>query len=127
MCVLWSDNFSFAADAISVSHARRFVRGRLESHNLRYLMDDIELVVSELATNAMVHAQTPFDVTLHAFERTVLLEVHDGSPSSPFRVAGRALDTGGRGIAIVEELSRDWGVDAGTDGGKSVWAEFARW
>jgi hypothetical protein len=38
-------------------------------------------------------------------------------------VAARGLDTSGRGLTIVTLLSRDWGVNARTDG-KSVWAEF---
>jgi anti-sigma regulatory factor (Ser/Thr protein kinase) len=100
------------------------VRLHLGEHQLSHLTEDVELVVSELATNAMVHAQTPFRVSLDAFERMLRLEVEDGSQVGPVRVVAQVLDTGGRGIAIVSSLSRDWGVNARRHGGKSVWAEF---
>ena len=60
---------------------------------------------------------------LQAFEQTLLLEVEDGCQAGPVVVAARGLDTSGRGLTIVTLLSRDWGVNARTDG-KSVWAEF---
>ena len=84
------------------------------------LQDDVRLVVGELATNAVQHAHTSFKVSLHAFEETLLLEVEDGSRTGPVQVVARLLDTNGRGITIVNLLSRDWGVDADADGGKSV-------
>lgn len=87
------------------------------------LNDDVALVVSELATNAMVHAQTPFTVSLQVTQ-TLLLTVADGSPAEPVLVAARVLDPGGRGLTIVALLSRDWGAYQHPDGGKSVWAEF---
>jgi anti-sigma regulatory factor (Ser/Thr protein kinase) len=123
-CTLWSRDIKLVAQPSSASRSRDFVRHHLIEHGLSHLSDDVALVVSELATNAMEHAQTPFKVSLHAFEQTLLLEVEDGSRTGPFHVAAQVLDTNGRGITIVKLLSRDWGVDARTDGGKSVWAEF---
>lgn len=121
---LWSHETSLAAEASSAALARAFVIQHLLDHNLAHLADDIELVVSELATNAMAHAQTPFSVTLCAFDQTVVLEVSDASGAEPSLVVARALDTSGRGVAIVQALSRDWGVLSRASGGKSVWAEF---
>ena len=121
---LWSSEISLAAQPISASRARAFVRLHLAEHLLSYLTDDVELVVSELATNAMVHARTPFRVSLQAFKATLLLEVEDGSRTGLIGVVAQVFDTGGRGISIVKLLSRDWGVSARTGGGKSVWAEF---
>jgi hypothetical protein len=54
-------------------------------------------------------------VTLQALGRSVLLMVEDGSTVGPLFVASRDLDVGGRGIMIVQVLSRDWGVSV--DGG----------
>jgi anti-sigma regulatory factor (Ser/Thr protein kinase) len=89
------------------------------------LVDDVQLVVSELVTNALLHANPPFTVILAAFERTVRLEVLDGgSYLVPSLVVAQSLETTGRGVAIVEAMSRDWGVTSGSSGGKSVWAEF---
>jgi anti-sigma regulatory factor (Ser/Thr protein kinase) len=120
----WSHQAELAAEASSVSHARAFVAEHLLDHELAHLVDDIVLVVSELATNALVHAGSPFTVTLGVFKETVVLEVLDGTHAGPTLVAARTLDTRGRGIAIVQALSRDWGVSARVSGGKAVWAEF---
>jgi hypothetical protein len=60
------------------------------------LVDDIELVVSELAPNAMAHGQTPCTVVLCAFDKTVALEVSDGSPLEASVVVPRSQDTSGR-------------------------------
>jgi len=122
----WSHTTEFAADAGSASGARAFVTLHLLDHGMGHLVDDVQLVVSELATNAMVHAQTPFKVILRAVNASVLLEVQDGSRAGPVLVMARGLDTGGRGVAVVNALSREWGVVATASGGKSVWAEFAR-
>ena len=122
----WLHTTELAAEAGSASEARVFVTLHLLAHGLGHLVDDVRLVVSELATNAMVHAQTPFMVILQALDGSVRLEVQDGSQAGPILVMARGLDTGGRGVAIVNALSRDWGVIANLSGGKSVWAEFAR-
>jgi hypothetical protein len=120
----WSHETDLTAETSSVSRARAFVSVHLLEHELAHLVDDIRLVVSELATNAIVHARTPFAVVLGAFETTLFVEVLDGSQVGPTLVVARALDTGGRGVAIVHALSRDWGASASASGGKSVWAEF---
>lgn len=73
----------------------------------------------------MVHAQTSFAVSLHAFEQNLLLEVEDGSRAGPVQVQPQALDTHGRGLDIVDLLSREWGLDPLPDGRKSVCAEFS--
>ena len=122
---LWSHETILSAEARSAAQARAFVSQHLLGHGMPHLVDDIELVVSELATNAMVHARTPFTVTLCAFEEIVRLEVSDGSLLEPSVVVARSLDTSGRGVAIVQALSHDWGVLARASGGKSVWAQFA--
>ena len=113
-------------EATSASRARGFVRERLDQHGLSYLRDDVQLVVSELATNSLVHAQTPFTVTLQVFEESVLLAVQDGSAAGPDVGSPRSLEVGGRGISIVQALSLAWGVTLVDGRGKSVWAEFAR-
>ncbi|QWZ09924.1 ATP-binding protein [Nocardioides panacis] len=121
----WSHDIDLDDRSASASRARAFVRRRLEEHCLSPLGDDVQVVVSELVTNAVRHARTPVTVTLHAFDLTLLLEVQDGSAVRPARgAAPDVLATHGRGLHIVGILSRDWGTDALPDGGKSVWAEF---
>ena len=120
----WSHTIELPVDARSASDARRFVALHLAEHDLSDLIDDVQLVVSELATNALQHANTPFTVSVTALERSVLVMVVDGDTAEPVLLAHRDLDLGGRGIRLVEALSRSWGVSADAGGGKSVWAVF---
>jgi anti-sigma regulatory factor (Ser/Thr protein kinase) len=119
----WSHCTTFHATPISASEARAFVMHHLVEYRLLFLVDPIRLVVSELATNALVHGQTPFVVTLSRAEDTVRLTVRDDSDWVASGGPGQALRAGGRGLGIVNVLSRDWGVI--TDmGSKTVWASF---
>ena len=104
--------------------ARRFVREHLTGHDLPRLVDDVTLVASELATNALRHAGTAFTVTITAFADDVVLAVGDGSLAMPVLVDAGDDDVVGRGMAIVDVVSRDWGVEVDGDVGKSVWAAF---
>lgn len=122
---LWSHQTQLPAEDESVPRARHFVRNLLIDHRFLNLVDDLRLVVSELATNAIRHANTPFTVTLERVDQSVLLTVTDGSSVPPVQVATDLLDTGGRGLSIVDLLSGDWGVIRRGDEGKSVWASFA--
>jgi hypothetical protein len=121
---VWKYELELSAHAISAARARSFVGRRLVEHELQYLADDVQLVVSELATNALTHALGPFTVTLAAVGQSLLVKVRDGSPCHPVIVVGTPLDTTGRGVTIVALLSREWGLTAHADGGKTVWAAF---
>jgi hypothetical protein len=104
---------------------RHFVCSHLVEHRLSHLVDDVRLVASELAANAVRHARTPFKVILEKAGDSVFLSVQDGSPLPPALLASDRLDTAGRGISIVDLVSHDWGVTDGPGEGKSVWASFA--
>jgi len=121
----WSHEATFEATPTSASNARTFVTGHLVEHRLLYLVDPVRLVASELATNAMVHASTPFSVTLAAQGETVLLTVRDDSRSVPVRRAAHAMDEAGRGLEIVNIVSLEWGISEDAAGSKAVWASFA--
>ena len=105
--------------------ARAFVSQCLVEHRLLYLVDPVRLVASELATNALVHVQSAFTVTLSQPDHTVLLTVRDNSEAVPVQGVARATDTHGRGLSIVNLVSLDWGTNRNGDGSKSVWASFA--
>ena len=62
----WWHESAFPAEMGSVSAARNFVRLHLTEHDLRWLVDDARVVVNEFATNAVLHAPTPFAVALCA-------------------------------------------------------------
>jgi anti-sigma regulatory factor (Ser/Thr protein kinase) len=121
----WSHQTTFEASPISASRARDFVARHLIDHRLLYLVEPVRLVVSELATNALVHAQTAFSVTLAAADQTVLLTVRDDSRALPTLHSPQAMDPSGRGLEIVDIISLDWGIDEDAAGSKGVWASFA--
>jgi hypothetical protein len=122
---LWSHETLFPGEVESVPRARHFVCSLLIDHRLLYLVEDVRLVVSELATNAVRHARSPIIVRLEQVDQFVLLTVADGSLAPPVRQAIDLLDTGGRGLSIVDLVSNDWGVIRGPGETKSVWASFA--
>src|SRR5687768_16494769 len=98
----WSYEDRFADDPRSALKARAFVREHLIAHGLEKLVDDVGLVVSELATNAVRHAGTPFTVFLTGARNSVEVGVEDGSSGIPEQVRSGPLDLGGRGLDIVD-------------------------
>jgi anti-sigma regulatory factor (Ser/Thr protein kinase) len=110
---------------VSMGKVRAFVGAHLVEHADGVMVADLQLVASELATNALTHTGTPFTVVLEQDGPCVRLTVSDGAPSVPVRRrAAGDLDESGRGLAIVETLSSEWGVTVMSDGCKSVWASF---
>ena len=108
----------------SVPAARHFVSTRLRTWQLGAMAETVELVTSELATNAVLHARSPFTVRL-ARQPTgaVFLEVLDGSIRAPQQKLFSATAMTGRGLWLVQRLSSAWGVDV-VSGGKTVWVRF---
>ena len=82
--------------------------------------EDLSLVVSELATNACVHAHSPFTVSLNRLGSQVLVEVADCDPG-PVTVRPLSNGASGRGMHIVAAIAHEWGV-SGRQSGKSIWA-----
>ncbi|MEV0000437.1 SpoIIE family protein phosphatase [Streptomyces sp. NPDC050848] len=101
--------------------ARRLARRALARWDLEELSDSVELLISEVVTNAVRYAERP--VTLRLLKTDVLrCEVGDDSPQLPRRRWARDTDEGGRGLAVVDALSSRWG-SVPTYGGKAVWFE----
>lgn len=104
----------------SVPTARRFVEEALTTLGAPGACDDAAALVSELATNAVIHARTPFTIVVDRDGATVRVGVHDSSLVVPRRRAYGLDATTGRGLRLVATLASDWGVTA--DGaGKLVW------
>ncbi|MEY2461637.1 MAG: hypothetical protein QOG30_3467 [Acidimicrobiaceae bacterium] len=83
------------------------------------------LLVSELASNAVLHAETPFEVTVSIDEARVRVAVSDSNPTMPaLRTYVRESITG-RGLHMVAASAARWGFDAQPDG-KVVWFELRR-
>ena len=114
------------AQSTSVPQARLFVRESLASWGLDAMIEAAVLVVSELTTNAVLHARTELVVRLAVNDAGGLrIEVVDAAEGHP-RVRGHSAGaTTGRGLFIVEDLAREWGVEpAGPGPGKTVWVEL---
>jgi anti-sigma regulatory factor (Ser/Thr protein kinase) len=120
----WSHQAVLSPHRLSAAQARALVSEVLRDHDLMYLIEDVKLVASELATNAVLHAGEPFTLTLRGDDDWVVLRVSDSSLLPPVRVAADGMATNGRGLAIVDSISHDWGVDHGNGAAKSVWASF---
>jgi len=84
--------------------------------------DTLALLVSEVATNALVHGTGEVRVRVLTAGPRVRVEVDDDSTAVPVPRAPSLDAEGGRGLALVDALSADWGVDS-RDGGKTVWFE----
>jgi anti-sigma regulatory factor (Ser/Thr protein kinase) len=80
------------------------------------------LVVSELVTNAVLHAGTPIDLKLSLSDGHLLIDVRDGVDKLPAIVPPEQRGAGGRGLEIVSRCSRRWGAASDPQGGKHVWA-----
>jgi anti-sigma regulatory factor (Ser/Thr protein kinase) len=91
---------------VSAPRARAFVTASLYDHSLpTLLIDDVGLVGSELATNALVHTHAPFTMRLSRFERHLRLEVVDGSRTGPNPAPLRVFNDPGREMAVVQGSS----------------------
>ncbi|WP_030747086.1 SpoIIE family protein phosphatase [Streptomyces griseus] len=103
--------------------ARRLARRALARWDLEELTDSVELLISEVVTNAVRYAERP--VTLRLLRTDVLrCEVGDDSPQLPRQRRARETDEGGRGLFLVNRLARRWGATR-LSGGKVVWFELA--
>jgi hypothetical protein len=121
----WTHEAVFAAERQSAVRARSFVSSRLLDHRLLRLVDPVRAVTSELSANAIVHARTPFTVTLSRTGPVVLLSVQDAAPDSPaVRCSVQVMAEGGYGLTLVATLSRAWGVTSTPNHSKRVWASF---
>ncbi|MFC8275174.1 SpoIIE family protein phosphatase [Streptomyces sp. NPDC057271] len=102
--------------------ARRLARRALARWDLEELSDSVELLISEVVTNAVRYAERP--VTLRLLRTDVLrCEVGDDSPQLPRQRRARDTDEGGRGLFLVNRLARRWGATR-LSGGKVVWFEL---
>jgi anti-sigma regulatory factor (Ser/Thr protein kinase) len=114
---------SFGADVTAIRGARRFVTESLRTLGGAAIADDVELAVTELAANAVLHAQTEFVVELALSEDRIELSVRDRGSVAPTMPDADSLDGSGRGLRIVAALADRWGVERQQDA-KVVWAEF---
>ncbi|MFD7403770.1 SpoIIE family protein phosphatase [Streptomyces sp. NPDC059866] len=114
--------WSLEPEEMAPGKARRLARSALARWDLEELTDPVELLVSEVVTNAVRYASRP--VTLRLLRTDVLrCEVGDDVPQLPRLRQARHTDEGGRGLFLVNRLARRWGATR-LSTGKVVWFEL---
>jgi hypothetical protein len=103
----WSHETTLPAEPASASRARAFVSRHLLEHRLLHLVDPVRLTASGLATNALVHGQTGYTITLTELEDIVLLSLRDDSAELGGIETPKPLGIDGRGLKLVELVSLD--------------------
>jgi anti-sigma regulatory factor (Ser/Thr protein kinase) len=115
----------FPAVPESVGSARRFTRAALGRHHVEpQLIDTAMLLVSELATNAIVHAATSVKLRIDVGDE-IRVEVSDANETPPVVGEPEIDNESGRGLAIVTTLADDWSWSPRSNG-KVVWFSLAR-
>ncbi len=124
-CLVEERRLTLVSDPRSARAARALVREVLGEASDKGWIDSAELAVSELVTNAVLHARTPLEVLVRVEGDHVRIEVTDSSDLAPVvRSPGQGATTG-RGLAIVASVSSSFGVERRPDGGKVVWCTIA--
>ncbi|HVM18389.1 MAG TPA: GAF domain-containing protein [Egibacteraceae bacterium] len=111
-------------DPASASAARRFAHAVLRQWEEAELADVVALLVSELVTNAVLHAGSQVDVTVSHRGDVLRVEVGDGSSVLPGQRDYNTDASTGRGLGMLELLAERWGVEPLASNGKVVWFEL---
>jgi histidine kinase-like protein len=111
-----------ASGAMASRNARRFLTRCCLDWGLNQHLASGPLVVSELVTNAIQHARTDIEVVLAADGSKLRIAVRDRDPSPPVTQSTEPEAPTGRGLRVVQTLSRASGAFPTVDGGKFVWA-----
>lgn len=117
-----SARMEFEASFASPRRTRAFVGSTARGWGLGDVGSLAELLVSEVVTNAVEHGTSGGTVEIMALPAGLRVEVTDRSAGLPELQHPTAQEPTGRGLAIVDQLSRWWGVERGSDG-KTVWFE----
>ncbi len=109
----------------SESATPRAVRRAFAEHFATVVtLDDLLLCVSEVLTNAVLHAGEPIVVVAGRNADHIRVEISDGSTAAPVRRSPEHTSPTGRGLHLLDSLTASWGVEVGLQG-KTVWFEIA--
>jgi anti-sigma regulatory factor (Ser/Thr protein kinase) len=114
------DTRTFPHEPQSVPAARRFATSALRGASAD-ILEAVELMVSELATNCIRHTDSGFDLTIIRNGSDIRVEARDHAGGTPVMRSPKPTDPSGRGLKIIDMLSAGWGVDSAADAGKTVW------
>jgi anti-sigma regulatory factor (Ser/Thr protein kinase) len=113
----------FVASSRAPRAARQFVHASLETWGCHDVAGAAALAVTELVSNAVVHAQSDVSVHLTAVRGAVRIGVRDNSSATPAPRHATTDEASGRGLALVAALADRWGTELHASG-KTVWVEF---
>ena len=111
----------FDSDAASPRMVRRAFAARCSDQGR---VDALLLCLSEVVTNAVLHAGTGGSVIVSELPDGLRVEVSDGSAARPVRRHFQELSPTGRGLHLLDQLTDRWGIDSVSSGGKVVWFEI---
>ncbi len=114
-------SWDLPADPALVADARARAARQLAAWGLEEIRFTTELLVGELVTNAIRHAQPPIQLRM-ILDGALCCEVSDGSSSAPHLRRADRYDEGGRGLLLVAQLTEGWG-SRHTRTGKTIWAQ----
>ncbi|MEP6625906.1 MAG: MEDS domain-containing protein [Acidimicrobiia bacterium] len=114
----------FVPVAATLPSVRRFVREVLLAWHFDAEVEVSALMGSELATNAILHARSPFRVSIQRDSSDITISVRDASMTLPARRNPGPREVGGRGLGLISEMADAWGTQQESDG-KTVWATLA--
>lgn len=117
-----ASDFHLPSDLRSPGVGRSLVRDALADLPAE-TVDTALLLVSELVTNTVVHAESPIRLGVRRNHTSLSVLVQDGSELHPLSQSVPSEATGGRGLSLVEALSKAWGWNA-TPEGKFVWFDL---
>jgi anti-sigma regulatory factor (Ser/Thr protein kinase) len=107
----------------SATRARQLTREQLAALCPPEAIEVAALLVTELVTNAVLHARTAVVLIVDVAPGRIVLRVRDGSDATPVQRGYGADAATGRGIALVEQLATAWGVNRSEEG-KEVWCQI---
>jgi len=117
---------AFLPTVKSIPEARHFLCDAITRSLAPEALDVALLLASELATNAVMHAGTPFVIGVRVTPKRLRVTVADGDDHTPTVAERDRGEPGGFGLYLVDELAARWGVEAAGHGqhGKEVWFEL---
>jgi anti-sigma regulatory factor (Ser/Thr protein kinase) len=115
-------SLELAPDHTAAARARHFVSKTLQHWGLEGVVADAELLVSELVTNAILHARSPATVTVDRTPTVIRVSVRDHSTATPRLRDYEPAAVTGRGLLLVDRIAQRWGIETDA-GGKCVWFE----
>lgn len=119
-----SQSATFPALPASARAARSFLRDALPREAQPDLIDVILLLVTELVTNAVIHAGTSIKVRVAIDGEVVRVDVQDDAPDPPVRRLASPESLNGRGLLLLDKLADRWGFEP-RPSGKTVWFEVS--